>query len=179
MSSIRLLKKIGCCLLLCMTLFACRKQPQIPANKVQEESVAEDMMKLNKLLAEVEQQDINEYIAKQKLQPQADSMGFWYIVTKPGNGKAINKGTTVEIGYSLELLDGTICFDTKKNGNRTLVIGKVEDERGLNMALEKLTENAEATLIIPSHLAFGVLGNHSSVPPRSPVIYRINYLKIK
>ena len=169
---------IGLCILM-MGLVACKKNPQLPSNRIQETSTAEDMLKLNKLLAEVELQDIQEYLSNQKILLQKDSIGFWYAVIKEGNGNLLKKGMGIELAYSMELLDGTICYTSKEKGKKSLVVGKNEVERGLDLALERLTENSESIVVVPSHLAFGALGNQNCIPPRSPVVYRIYSLKIR
>lgn len=158
---------------------ACKKNPQLPSNKLEKDSTAENILKLNQLLAEVELKDIQKFIGEQSITLQKDSLGFWYAVTKQGKGKPIKRGITVEMEYTLELLDGKICYSSAEKGNKVLVIGKNEEERGLDLALQKLTENDQAIVLLPSHLAFGALGNRKCVPPRSPVLYRINSLKIK
>jgi len=166
--------------LLCIIGFgACKKNPQLPSNKLEKDSTVENILKLNQLLAEVEREDIQKFIGEQSMTLQADSLGFWYAVTKQGKGKPIKRGMTVEMEYTLELLDGKICYSSAEKGKRILIIGKSEEERGLDLALQKLTENDQAIVLLPSHLAFGALGNRKCVPPRSPVLYRINTLKIK
>ena len=168
-------------LLFCLFLavFGCRKNPQLPSNKQDEQNTeAMQLMELNKLLAEVEAENIRKFIDEQETKFSKDNFGYWVSTVKKGSGKQLKKGVKIELRYSIELLDGSICYDYVEKG-KTIVVGKNEAERGLDAVLPTLREGSEAIVIAPSHLGYGILGDRKKIPPRSTLVYRIKNIQIK
>jgi len=162
-----------------LLLFSCKKNPQLPANKQDTQDIqAQKLLELNKLMYEVETEDIQNFVEKQTIKFKQDSLGSWVAIIKNGNSKPIKKGTTIEVFYSVELLDGMLCYDylTKP---KTVRAGKRDVERGFDNVLLNLSEGVEAVAVVPSHLAHGIFGDRNKIPPRSALIYRIKDIRIK
>ena len=53
-------------------------------------------------------------------------------------------------------------------------IGGVES--GLEEAILKLRKNSVAVLILPSHLAHGLLGDSNRIPPKAALVYKIKVI---
>ncbi len=130
-------------------------------------------------MAEVEQGEIQAYIQKSGIKYESSSLGVWYAITKQGNGKSIGKQNIILIEYQIETIHGDTIYLYTKNAKRELKVGKMEKERGFDNALTLLKEGCEATIIVPSNLAFGILGDRDRIPPRATLIYRIKDIKIK
>lgn len=99
-------------------LIGCNKQsPQNPANKVsQVDTVAEKLLVLNQAYIEDETKEILKYIQKNKLPMQKTDIGVWYCIEKEGKGHKAEKNQKVALAYSLELLDGSVCYSSDKQG---------------------------------------------------------------
>jgi len=155
-----------------------KKKPQIPDNKLnQNDSSSSEIIRLNQLLVEVEENEIKAYIDSSSYPFSAIESGMWMSITKQGNGKKIEKNSLVEVAYQVETLQGKICYTFTEQLKKQFVVGKLEKQRGLNIALTYLKEGDEAIFIVPSNLAYGALGDTKSIPPRASIIYRIFTIK--
>lgn len=146
----------------------------MPANKFEQtDSTSAEMIRLNQLLVEVEQAEIQAYLDTCSLKYEYIEPGFWMAKTTEGNGKKINKKDAVLIQYQVETILGKICYTYTKKLTKQFVVGKVEKQRGFNEALALLKEGDQASIIIPSNLAYGAMGDTKNIPPRSTLIYRV------
>jgi FKBP-type peptidyl-prolyl cis-trans isomerase len=57
-------------------------------------------------------------------------------------------------------------------------VGKGGIENGLEEAILQLHLGDQAVIILPSHLAFGLLGDQKKIPQRATVIYEIDFIKL-
>lgn len=159
----------------------CDKQkPQQPANKTQKiDTINQTLLLLNKSFIELENEEIVEYIQSSDFNMQQSDLGFWYKIIDKGTGPLIKQNQQVTIAFSIELLDGTICYSSDKDGSKTFVVGKFQVEKGLDECMLLLRNQAEAVCILPSFLAHGVVGDRICIPPRTPILYRIKVMNIK
>lgn len=163
-----------------LLLVACEKKLQMPSNKyIVADSSSADMVKLNKLLFDVEQEEIKAYVTDSKLDFKQTKSGVWYAITQAGSGANIKRSTAVLIDYKVETLQGLLCYDFTRAKQQTLVVGQSQREHGFNEALTLLHEGDKAVFVAPSNLCFGMLGDADKVPPRTALVYTINAIKIK
>lgn len=162
-------------------LVSCNKQsPQYPANKVSRvDTVAEKLLVLNHAYIEDESKEILEYIQKNRLPMQKTDIGVWYCIEKEGKGRKAEKNQKVALAYSLELLDGSVCYSSDKQGVKKFIVGKCQVERGLEEVIKLFNTGTEAVIIIPSYLAHGVAGDRQCITPRTSILYRIKILSIE
>ncbi|MBP5318520.1 MAG: FKBP-type peptidyl-prolyl cis-trans isomerase [Paludibacteraceae bacterium] len=168
-----------CLLLLPLVLWlgAChRNRPQIPSNKEVEDVEAERMLRYNQLCIEAEQNEIRAYLDSVAPDMIAVKDGFWYRIDSVGTGDSIRKNQTVSLLYSLELLDGSVCDDSGVSGAKKIKVGARQDIKALDLALPLMKRGSEATLLVPSYLAYGVPGDRRCVPSRCPIVLRIKVL---
>ncbi len=159
---------------------SCKKEVQIPSNKVeQKDSTATNMIKLNALMADVEAKEIKAYIESSDIAWQYDSLGFWYEIVKQGNNRQILKDAVVLVDYSVNTLQGDSCYSYKADKSRTIVVERPGYEKGLSLGLMKMHEGDSALLVIPSQLAYGMLGDRKAIPPRAVLIYHISSVRLK
>lgn len=163
-----------------LMLVACEKKVQMPSNKAMlQDSSSVDMIKLNALLAEVEQEEMAGFVKASKDKYTLSSIGFWYAITSKGGGKPIMKSNVVLLDYTVETLKGEVCYNYTREKAQKLIVGKAQRERGLHEALEMMREGDRAIIVVPSNLCFGMLGDANKVPPRTVLVYRVNGIKIK
>lgn len=106
--------------------------------------------------------------------------GVRYYVYKPSVlGDSISNGDVLTINYTLSLIDGTICYSSEKDGVKQFKVGMQDVEDGLHKAVLHLKQGDKALILIPSHLAHGLLGDSKRIPPQSPILYDIEIVLVK
>src|ERR1035441_2295378 len=79
-----------------------------------------------------ETDEINQYIKLHNYNMQATPTGIRYMIYEHGNGDQAKAGDYVQIAYTISLMDGTLCYDSKKDGPREFHVGKDEVESGVH-----------------------------------------------
>ena len=154
--------------------FSCREPaPQVPANKLPEDSFSKELMELNREFAELEDSEINHYIDSLNLDMQKTSTGLRYRIVKNGDGNFPQKGDKVIFEYAIRLLDNTKCVESTM---KTIVLGKGAIENGIEEAIKLLKVCGKGEFIIPSHLAFGMSGYDNCVPAWTPIFCEISLI---
>lgn len=138
-----------------------------------------DLVPANKYLVKKNQQNIINYIRRKGWDMKVTSTGLWYMVYKQGNGIKGEKGKSISLRYSLSLLNGTTCYSSDSLGLKTFRIGSGGVESGLEEAVLLLHQGDMARIIMPPHLAYGLLGDNNKIPPQSTILYEITVESIK
>ncbi len=140
-------------------------------------SLSQDqLVNINRELVIKERERIESYIKRKGLDMKMTDAGIWYSISKNGEGDIIKGGDRVRLKYTCSLLDGTKCYSSEQDGDLIVVIGKSDIPSGLDEALRFLKKGAEAIIILPSNLAFGLIGDGDMIPARSALIYEIMVL---
>ena len=106
--------------------------------------------------------------------------GVRYFVYKPSLlGDSITNGDVISINYTLSLLDGTVCYSSDTDGVKEFKVGMQDVEDGLHKAVLNFKQGDKALILIPSHLAHGLLGDSKQVPPQSIILYDIEIILVK
>jgi FKBP-type peptidyl-prolyl cis-trans isomerase FkpA len=128
---------------------------------------------LNSYLVQKDRERIQSYIERKNLSVREDPSGIWYMIKNEGNGKFFAENDRVVMEYECSLLDGTLCYSSKKQGPREFILGKSEIETGLLEGLKMLKPGGEAIFILPPFMAYGIVGDGKSIPPRSVLVYEV------
>ena len=170
----------GFVLVLLFVLFiGCRNdRPHLPANKLPKDYTTENLLEMNRVLAEKETKEIEAFVQQNQLDFTQSPLAFWYYIEYQGNGRPIKKGDKVRVTYNLSLLDGTVCYTPENKGDKTITIGKFDIIRGLDESLLLLNEGGRGTFIIPSDLAFAMIGDQDCIGAKKTIIYEIKTLEI-
>lgn len=124
---------------------------------------------------------IDQYLADNLLTAQVDEDSqLRYIITQNGTGDNADFGNSVEVHYTGYLLDGTE-FDTSiGRGTFTFVLGRGDVIQGWDVGFQKLNVGAQATLLIPSGLAYGnSRGPGGNLPPNSVLVFDVTVIDIR
>ncbi len=126
----------------------------------------------NKLNAKEEELDINLYLARKPTWKMIKTgSGLRYeIYQKENKGTQVNIGNIVEVQYKVELLDGEVVDQTKDDEVEEFVVDRAQIETGIQEAIKLMKEGERARLVIPSHLAHGIVGDLSKIPPISILV---------
>ncbi|HAW19423.1 MAG TPA: peptidylprolyl isomerase [Flavobacteriales bacterium] len=145
---------------------------EVPTQK----EINRGMEDINRKFALDEAVQIDGYIERHEWDMKATGTGLRYMIYENGSGEQVGKEWKVEIDYHVSLLDGSDLYSSEESGPRIVTVGRDNIETGLHEGLLLLHVGDRAKFILPSHLAHGLTGDNSKIPPRSSVVYDIQLL---
>jgi FKBP-type peptidyl-prolyl cis-trans isomerase len=151
--------------------FSCKQEKkQIPHFTAKE--LRDTLIKVNKKFVETENDRINKYIRRRGLNVIETGTGLRYAIIKRGSGMRAKNGMIARVKYRVSLLNGTVCYD-KTDKVEEFLIGMDDVESGLHEGITYMHVGDKAILILPSHLAHGLIGDLNKIPPQSAIVYEI------
>lgn len=147
-----------------------------PKAKMEEELNVERQQQVK-----TEKEQIDKYVADNKLTTVSTGTGLQYIIKKQGTGEKPASGDTVVVHYTGKLINGT-KFDSSYDMGKPLEfpIGQSQVIKGWDEGLMLLNKGTKATLIIPSHLAYGERGaGQGIIPPYATLLFDVELINIK
>lgn len=147
--------------------------------KTDPNALKKSMEKANRYLVNDEESDIEDYVKRHGLNMVSTGTGLRYAILKQGSEQLIQEGQTVCLEYELRSITGNLIYSSKNEGNKVFKVGEGTVESGLDEAMSYLHKNDIATLVIPSHLAFGLHGDDNKIPAYSTLIYTIKIIDIQ
>jgi FKBP-type peptidyl-prolyl cis-trans isomerase len=160
-------------------LVACAEDKPSQEAVIVNKNYAEPLINVNKKLIEKESRDIDNWLKRHQVTAENTGTGLRIAIIKKGNGNQAKLGQMATINYKITLLDGTLCYDSKKSGPETFLIGQDHVESGLHEGIQKMHVGDKCLMIMPPHLAHGLLGDDKKIPPLSCIIYEVDLLQIK
>lgn len=168
--------KVLFCLLLATMLLSCaEKKNNIP--HFTEKEFRDTMIKVNKKFVETENDRINKYIKRRGLNVVETGTGLRYVITHKGTGMQAKNGMIARVRYKVSLLNGQVCYD-RTNQIDEFLIGMDDVESGLHEGITYMHVGDKAILILPTHLAHGLIGDMNKIPPQSTIIYEIELVSL-
>lgn len=161
-----------------IVLLACDHSQEAP-QKTDPNALKQSMEIANRYMVNDEEADIEDYVARHGLNMVSTGTGLRYVILKQGSEKPILEGQTVCLEYELRSITGDMIYSSQNEGNKVFKVGEGTVESGLDEAMKYLHENDIATLIIPSHLAYGLHGDDNKIPAYSTLIYTIKIIDIQ
>ena len=168
-------------LLSSMLFFSCgdshkksAKQPDIYSKDFQNK-----LVEANKMYVKQESDEIDQYVVHHGWQMITTGTGLRYMITKKGEGELAKLDQRAKVNYKVSLLDGTLCYSSDSLGPKEFLIGKDNVESGLHEGIQYLHVGDKAIIILPSHLAHGLMGDESKIPPHASVLYELELLSLK
>ncbi|HNR86171.1 MAG TPA: FKBP-type peptidyl-prolyl cis-trans isomerase [Taishania sp.] len=139
----------------------------------------EESTKMNKHFSVQEDLDINLYLSrKPEWKMTKTGTGLRYYIYENGSGETAQVDDVVDVEYTITLFDGTQCYATASDEVDEFKVDKAQIESGIQEAVKLMKEGDKAQLIVPSHLAYGIIGDMSKIPPLSPLVVDIKLVKI-
>lgn len=148
----------------------------VPENSI---VILEIVLKDVRSLAEqekVEDQIIKDYMTANDLIPTSDSLGVYRIVVQQGGTNRPQDLEKISVSYSGKVLNGE-PFDSSEYFPFTVKENSLIS--GWNIGIAMMHKKEKATIIIPSHLAYGAGGSGSrgNIPPFTPIVFTIEILE--
>lgn len=162
-------------------LFSCENEQQTNklVKKLDKQAIKENLVKTNQHLLKSENQNIKDFIERYNYQMSETGTGLYYEIYEKGNGNKAQKGKIAELKFSIRLLNGQMIYKSDEQGIKEFEIGKGGVESGLEEGILLLHVGDHARFIIPSHLAFGLLGDLEKIPEKAAIVYDIELINLK
>ncbi|MCS6979129.1 MAG: FKBP-type peptidyl-prolyl cis-trans isomerase [Flavobacteriales bacterium] len=163
--------------------WACRNGPQPTGYKTEGDTlrhyIQRDLEQENKRISETENQDIENYIRRRGWPFFNTGTGLRIAIYEKGQGRRPRSGDVVWLTYKVSLLNGRECYRSAPDEAESFTVDFDLVESGLHEAMKYLREGDRAFLIIPSHLAFGLLGDSEKIPSYSTVVYDVYLAEVE
>ncbi len=138
----------------------------------------EPLINANQELVATEKQDIHNYMDRHGWKMTETGSGLHYMIYQQGYGDPVQEGKVIRYNYETGLLTGKTCYRSEENGPREFLVGQGGVESGLEEAVLLLREGDRVKIIIPSHLAFGLLGDEDCIPKKAVVVYDLEIVNV-
>ncbi len=160
---------IGFALLLAGLLAAaCDRTPVIDTQQQAAPSYKENIINANKVIASAEETQIDSYLSRRGWEMTRLGDGVRYMEYATGSGNRLDYEDKAVVTYRLELLNGALVYDGQRD---SITLGRHEPNAGLDHALRQLRRGSKARVIVPSSMAYGVVGDGDRVPARAVLVY--------
>ncbi|MCF6364731.1 MAG: FKBP-type peptidyl-prolyl cis-trans isomerase [Bacteroidales bacterium] len=171
--------KIKALLFLLIIVFSACKPEDATKQPVNNKNRVEDtLIKANRFLLERDKELIDSYVKRRGWKMQTAESGLWYDIYKKTAGQKIKAGDIIKYNYSIELLDGTLCYSSDSTGSAQVKIGQTGKESGLEKGFLMMRTGEKAHFILPPHMAHGLIGDMERIPSRSTIVYDVEVLEL-
>jgi FKBP-type peptidyl-prolyl cis-trans isomerase FkpA len=138
----------------------------------------EPLIKANQEVARIENEQIEDFIRRHNWKMETTITGLRFVITKRGIGAKAIEGRIVKLSYTLSLLNGDTVYTALKDGPIVFTVGKGQVISGLEEAILLLRVGDHAKFIIPSHLAFGLIGDQKKIRQKASLVYDIDFISM-
>lgn len=158
---------------------ACGGSDPQPARSTRNLSRLNDsLVNYNQGVVREEDRQIDDFLTRHRWTVTVSPTGLRSLIYRKGNGKKVVPESIAVISGTVCLLNGDTCYVFTPETPKTIALGHSEEERGLEEGILMLREGDRAKFIVPSHLAFGLLGDQGRIPARAVLVYDIELLNI-
>jgi FKBP-type peptidyl-prolyl cis-trans isomerase FkpA len=149
----------------------------------QQEEQMEQMRKLQEDTEKqkpIDDQKIKDFLAKNKITNfKKTDTGLYYVVKSAGKGAEVGNGDMVSVHYKGSLLENGEQFDASKPDNPLKYPAKLGQMiPGFDEGVANLKEGGKADLYLPSHLAYGGMGQ-GPIPAFSVLKFEVELIKVE
>lgn len=167
--------------LLLVLLMACGGERQPPPAVVGQPHAAPDthVMDENKRMAQREESDIQDWMRRQQADMVSTGTGLRYKLVRDVPGDTAKPEQVAVVNFAVFLLNGDTCYVSEPGRPGRFRIEHSDVESDLQEGIQHLSPGDSAIMVIPSALAFGLLGDRNKIPMRSTVVYHIGLVSLK
>jgi FKBP-type peptidyl-prolyl cis-trans isomerase len=101
------------------------------------------------------------------------------IISTNEKGNYGNPGQRASLILNVSLLDGTPCYKTEEAYYDECPIDRNDRESGLNQVLKLMRVGETAKLILPNHLAHGMIGDLENIPPLAILLVTVELKELR
>jgi len=158
-----------------LIMTACNEKQENNSN-IDKKQRKESLEKTNRYLYLKEKEAINDYIERHGIEVVRTGSGVCYRIVKQGLGSKIKPEEVVAMEYEVRLLNGDLVYSSKEDGIKEFVVGRGGVESGLDEAVQCMHRGDVAEVIIPSHLAHGLIGDGRRIKARTTIVYKVKII---
>lgn len=164
-------------IILLFTLVSCKPEKPVEHQQTKEidpEALKKQFIKANQQIVQKENDEMDYYAKSHQMNfIQTKSGVRYYVYEASAKGDSIKDGMEISMNFKVSLLDGTEVYNSKVLGKKTFIVGQENIESGIHKGVQYLKRGDKALLMIPSHLAHGLLGDSKKIPPQMPIVYDV------
>jgi len=165
-----------------LLLFSCKEQEARRPVVQKTVTILSETLEQKKKLIAVENSVVENYIAQDSTkQYHVATNGFWYvyITQKQSETQTPKVGDKVEITYDITDLYGNIFYPKDELGVKKYIIDKEDFIPALQEGIKLMKIGETITFVIPSHRAFGVVGDENKIGINQAIKSTVTLLSIK
>jgi len=157
-------------------LLACEGE-QATENKVKptKELTQEELFEMNKRLMNEERSRIEHFVKRNRWPVKSTGTGLKYWVYDTTQGAAIKEKDIVKVRYNILLLTGDTCYK-RWSEPEEFKVDYDDVESGLHEGIKYMKKGEKARLILPPHLAHGLIGDMNKIPMNATLIYDLQVI---
>jgi FKBP-type peptidyl-prolyl cis-trans isomerase len=159
-------------------LTACQNGEQAKPPKLDPKEVQDHLAKIHKQNIKVEDRQIDDYLERRGWKFNRTKSGLRYKIYKEGIGIKPQEGQRVKLEYTLNLIRGDVVYDSKKDGPKIFVVGEGDEPTGLHEVVQLMRVGSRAKVILPSYLAYGLIGDEHKIPPSATLFYDLYLVEV-
>jgi len=145
-----------------------------PVQEINPEHLKKQFIKANQQIVQKENDEMDYYAKSHQMPFIETKSGIRYYVYEPSaKGDSIKDGMEITMDFKISLLTGEEVYSSKQLGEKTFKVGYENIESGIQKGVQYLKRGDKALLLIPSHLAHGLLGDSKKIPPQMPIVYDV------
>jgi len=161
-----------------MVLDGCDNNVKVSRISSNIRSSDDTVVNFNREVVKTENQEIEDFIKRYGWKMEETTTGLRFKIYHLGKGPKALIGQLLRINYSVKLLTGEEIYSSKKSGSKEFIVGTGKMESGIEEGILMLREGDRAKFIVPSHLAYGLLGDMDKIPERAVLVYDLEVVKI-
>lgn len=119
-------------------------------------------------------QQIQDYLAKNDLEAEKSSSGLYYIIDTEGTGDRPTTTDEVRVAYKGYFLNGNVFDQSPSEG---ISFGLQQVISGWTEGITYFKEGGSGMLLVPSHLAYGPR-DYQRIPGGSVLIFEIELIEV-
>ena len=160
---------------LCACTERVNERDELPGRK----EIEETLIGTNRLLLEVDEHDINDFVDRHGWELKSTGSGLRYEIFYKGSGSIAMPGSIAIINYEISLLSGHYVYSSKEGGEKAFRIGRGGVESGLEEGILLMSVGDKARFIMPPHLAHGFPGDGDMIPKRATIVYNVELIGLE
>ena len=159
--------------------FGCKPERPVQKKVLTQRAANESLVGANKARLKLERKKIDAYINRRGWEMTETNSGLRYHIYEHGDSDMKpKKGQVAVIEYQVRLTNGKLCYSSDSTGTKGFEIGRGEIERGIDEGIMLLNKGDKAKFVLPSHLAYGLLGDEVKIPTHAILVYDVSLIDI-
>jgi FKBP-type peptidyl-prolyl cis-trans isomerase len=139
----------------------------------------DSLLNFNHEVVVAESQEIDDFISRYHWNMNKSQTGLRWMVYKKGRGPVVRQGDIALIKYSVSRINGDLLYRSDLLKPFEFETGKAKVPNGLEEGVLVMKPGDRAKLIVPSHLAFGLLGDMDKIKSRQTLVYDVELCDVK